>query len=83
MRYQLTFWLCLTVIIGYCFPVSAQEATQPAKSAATAEKKKSLEILIRSPKIAKVTKGFLNFIRKKETSIAKYSLPNWINLSYA
>ena len=43
MRHLLTFWICLTVVIGYCFPVFAQEATQPAKpasqEAATTKKK--------------------------------------------
>ena len=69
MRYQLTFWICLTVIIGYCFPVVAQEATQPAKSAtqaAPAEKKKEFEDFAKVIADSKSYDGFFKLYEKKE-----------------
>lgn len=83
MRYQLTFWICLTVVMGYCFPIVAQEAAQPATPTtqeASAKKKKNLKIFQKLRKTVKATTAFLNYTRKKRTSIAKFSPPNWINL---
>ena len=68
MRYPLTFWLCLTVIIGYCFPVFAQEATQPAKSAtqaAPATKKKEFADFAKVTEDSKSYEGFFKLHQKK------------------
>ena len=80
MRYQLTFWICLILIGAFCFSVSAQEATQPAKPAtqeAPAKKKKEFEDFSKLLRTVKATRDFSNYIRKKRTSIAKFSPPNW------
>ena len=68
MRYQLTFWICLTLIIGYCFPLSAQEATQPAKSptqAAPATKKKEFADFAKVTEDSKSYEGFFKLHQKK------------------
>ncbi|MXY29233.1 DUF5117 domain-containing protein [Candidatus Poribacteria bacterium] len=69
MRYQLTFWICLTVIIGYCFSAAAQEAAQPAKptaQAAPTEKKKEFEDFAKVIADSKNYDGFFKLYQKKE-----------------
>ncbi len=62
MRYQLTFWLCLTLIIGCCFPVGAQEAAQGASP----EKKKEFEDFAKVIEDSKNYDGFFKLYLKKE-----------------
>ena len=69
MRCQLTFWICLILISVYCLPISAQEATQPAKPAATAapaEKKKDFEDFAKVTEDSKSHDGFFKLYQKKE-----------------
>ena len=69
MRYQLTFWICLILIGAYCFSVSAQEATQPAKPAtqeAPAKKKKEFEDFSKVIEDSKSHEGFFKLYQKKE-----------------
>ena len=69
MRYQLTFWICLILIGIYCLPVSAQEATQPAKPAtqeAPAKKKKEFEDFAKVIEDSKSYEGFFKLYQKKE-----------------
>ena len=69
MRYQLTFWICLILIGAYCFSVSAQEATQPAKPAtqeAPAKKKKEFEDFSKVIEDSKSYEGFFKLYQKKE-----------------
>ena len=66
MRYQLTFLICLMVIMGYCFSVSAQEATQPAKSATITEKKKEFGDFNKVTENSKSYDGFFKLYQKKE-----------------
>ena len=69
MRYQLTFWICLILIGAYCFSVSAQEATQPAKPAtqeAPAKKKKEFEDFAKVIEDSKSYEGFFKLYQKKE-----------------
>ena len=69
MRYQLTFWLCLILIGIYYLPVSAQEATQPAKPAtqeAPTKKKKEFEDFSKVIEDSKSYDGFFKLYQKKE-----------------
>ena len=69
MRYQLTFWVCLMLIGVYCFSVSAQEATQPAKSATqgtSATKKKAFEDFSKVTENSKSYDGYFKLYQKKE-----------------
>ncbi len=69
MRYQLTFWICLILIGICCLPVSAQEATQPAKPAtqeAPAKKKKEFEDFSKVIEDSKSYEGFFKLYQKKE-----------------
>ena len=61
MRYQLTFWLCLTVIIGYCFPVFAQSAAQETSST----KKKEFGDFNKVTEDSKSYEGFFKLHQKK------------------
>ena len=69
MRYLLTFWICLTLISGYCLSISAQEAAQPAKpaaQAAPAKKKKEFEDFSKVTEDSKSYQGFFKLYEKKE-----------------
>ncbi|MYC78429.1 zinc-dependent metalloprotease [Candidatus Poribacteria bacterium] len=69
MRYQLTFWICLTVVMGYCFPIVAQEAAQPATPTtqeASAKKKKEFEDFSKVTEDSKSYDGFFKLYQKKE-----------------
>ncbi len=69
MRYQLTFWICLILIGVFCFSVSAQEATQPAKPTtqeAPAKKKKEFEDFSKVTEDSKSYEGFFKLYQKKE-----------------
>ena len=68
MRHLLTFWICLTVAIGYCFPVFAQEATQPAKPASqetASTKKKAFADFAKVIEDSKSYDGFFKLYEKK------------------
>ena len=60
MRHLLTFWICLITISGYCFSVSAQEATQPTT------KKKEFEDFSKVIEDSKSYDGFFKLHQKKE-----------------
>ncbi len=69
MRYQLSLWICITVIIGYCFPVAAQEATQPANPTTqetSTAKKKEFEDFAKVIEDSKNYDGFFKLYQKKE-----------------
>ena len=66
MRYLLTFWICLTLIGGYCLAVSAQEAAQPATQEAAAKKKKEFEDFSKVTEDSKSYQGFFRLYEKKE-----------------
>ena len=69
MRYQLTFWICLILIGGYCLSVSAQEAAQPAKpdtQETPAKKKKEFEDFDKVTEDSKSYDGFFKLYQKKE-----------------
>jgi len=69
MRYQLTFWICLTVVMGYCFPIVAQEAAQtttPTPQEVSAKKKKEFEDFSKVTEDSKSYEGFFKLHQKKE-----------------
>ena len=69
MRYQLTFWVCLTLISVCCLPIVAQEAAQAPKSAtqeASAKKKKEFEDFSKVTEDSKSYEGFFKLYQKKE-----------------
>ena len=69
MRHLLTFWICLILINGYCFLVSAQEATQPKNTStkqASEKKKKEFEDFEKVVEDSQSSQGFFKLYRKKE-----------------
>ena len=69
MRHLLTFWICLILINGYCFLVSAQEATQPKNTStkqASEKKKKEFEDFEKVVEDSQSYQGFFKLYRKKE-----------------
>lgn len=68
MRHLLTFWICLSLISGYYFSVSAQEGTQPEETSAkqaSQQKKKDFEDFDKVTEDSKSYQGFFKLYQKK------------------
>ena len=66
MRTQLTFWICLILISGYCLSASAQETAKPATQEAPTKKKKEFEDFSKVTEDSKSYDGFFKLHQKKE-----------------
>ena len=71
MRHLLTFWICLTLISGYCLSISAQETAQPAAQAASAKKKKEFEDFSKVTADSKKLSRFLSTLPEKREPLLR------------
>ena len=66
MQRQLTFWLCLILISGFCLPIFAQQAAQPATQEAPTKPKKEFPDFSKVTEDSKSYEGFFKLYQKKE-----------------
>ena len=66
MQRQLTFWLCLILISGYCLPIFAQEAVKPATQETPTKSKKEFPDFSKVIEDSKSYEGFFRLYEKKE-----------------
>ena len=66
MRHQLTFWLCLILISGFCLPIFAQQAAQPATQEAPTKPKKEFPDFSKVIEDSTNYEGFFKLYQKKE-----------------